>query len=145
MTESQSHEGDDAPQIEARFANALGYDSPRAYHATGKLHGPGLLLALGGGLIAALLSALAAWVWMYFNLPSFLILPMMMQGLVVGLVLARLFRRARLRNPPLAIAIGIICGVFSAACFQGVVYIRSVYALPVDFARELDKGGVPAD
>src|SRR5258706_16234155 len=103
MSEFHSHESaessEDSPLFAARPDGALAYDSPRAYHATGKVHVPGLLLALAGGLIAAILAALAAWVWMYFNLPSYLVLPMIMQGLVVGAVLAYLFRRARLRNP----------------------------------------------
>ena len=134
MSESELNETAGVPRDETpdqpRLSTELGYDAPRAYQATGKLNVPGLLFALAGGLIAALLSALAAWAWLYFKLPSFIVLPMIMQGLVVGLVLAELFRRARLRNPPLAVAIAILCGVFSAACFQGVVYVRSVYAVP---------------
>lgn len=123
----------------------LAYDPARRYLAGGRLNLGGSLLAFLGGLAASVVAGVLVWVWLRLHLPSLYVLPMIAQGIFVGIAIAWLCRTLRVRNVPVVIGIAICCGVFSAFCLQGVVYLRSVYELSTDVKVKLWSEGVAED
>ena len=98
---------------------------------TGRAHRPtranviGLIICLIGGVLAAAVAAAGAFAWVNGELPLVLFLPMVGQGVGVGLVLAWLFRRNKIRRAAATVVIAVICGVASAACFHLGLYVRN--------------------
>jgi hypothetical protein len=122
-------------------AGVLEYNAPREYRSTGHLNPVGLFIVIGGGLVAGVISAGVAYAWISAKLPSLLFLPMLAQGGIVAFVLVKLIRKTNMRNRQIAICIGVFCGVASAFCFQGIVYLKSVYALERSAIAAFEQNG----
>lgn len=126
----------------------LSYQERRAYLASGKLELVGFIVALAGGFLAAVVSAMVVWLWMVFVEKGMIfgaIVPIIGQGVIVGTALFFLFRRAKLRNAPLALGIGLLCAVSSAVSFQGAVYVDSVHKTEKRLRLDLIDQGVAHD
>jgi len=106
-------------------APILSYPAEDTYRPTGRATAIGLILCLAGGLLAAAIAAAGAFAWVVSKLPSWLVLPMVGQGVGVGLVLAWLFRRNKVRSSAAAVVIGIVCGIASATLFHFGLYVRN--------------------
>ncbi len=126
----------------------LSYHERRAYRASGRLEVGGLLIALTGGFLAAIVSAIVVWGWMAFVEKGMIfgvIVPVLGQGVIVGMALFFLFQWTKLRNAPLALGIGLLCALFSAMCFQGAVYVDAVHVTVKRVRLDLIDQGVAPD
>ena len=127
----------------------LGYFERRVYRASGRFNLGGFLVALLGGLLAGVLSAGLVLAWMLFFAKDDLIFgylaPIVGQGVIVGAVLFWLFRLGKVRNAPLALGIGLMCGLMSMVCFEAAVYGYSVKEQPVRTRLDLADQGIKPD
>jgi len=135
MTEPIDNPSPASTPVEAAPAPMLAYGAEPTYVPSGYATGGGLLVALGGGLLTAAIGAALGLAWLLSKLPNFLILPSIAQGLLVGVVLLRLLRRGKVRNPAAAIVVGVCCGLASAAFFSAMLYGRAVYLTRVELHR----------
>lgn len=122
-------------------SSILGYAPERRYVGSGRVTPRSLLLALGGGLVVAVLTGLAAFLWVVSRVFAIAALGGVFQGLAVGGALGWLFHRLKVRSAAAAIILGIVCGVASAGVFHACLYVRNVYDQRDQTRAELAKLG----
>jgi len=83
------------------------------YRPEGKLDARSALSATILGVVTAIFAALVVWAWELSPVPTLVIITPLLQGLLIGLVLAFVIGRLRLRHPNLLGAIGLLCGLSS--------------------------------
>jgi hypothetical protein len=85
------------------------------YRAVGSFNLRSIVSTLILGVTAAVVAALAVWAWESSPIPTFIFFTPMIQGCLIGLVLAFAIGRLHLRNVGLLTLMGFVCGFSSAA------------------------------
>jgi hypothetical protein len=105
----------------------LSYQAPRAYVPSQRIGSwASLLVVLVGGMLAAAIGAGLSMFWLVKRLPGSEFTMMGLHAVVVAVALIWLCRKAKFRNPSMALAIGIICGIASVVFFHYGLYVRNV-------------------
>jgi hypothetical protein len=102
------------------------------------------VIALFGGLAIAGAAAGLALLWALSPLPQWFFLPIVIQAILVGGGLARLYGRLKFRNPPGAVAIALICALASATLFYFGLYVRNARHVRDQFLADIARL-LPAD
>ena len=139
-------------------ADPLTYATPSGtYRASGRASATGILTALGGGLamaaaVGVVLAALLLW---RVRLPDIVV--MFLPGVGIGLGVAWLIRRAKVRNRLAAVLIAGVCAAATVAAVVGSLYVVAAHKnrdalrtmLADEYAATATAGGgsaaVPAD
>jgi hypothetical protein len=87
----------------------------QTYRPSGAFDMAATIFASTSGLIVALAAAALIWGWEISGLPTLIIITPFVHGLLIGAVLVRMFRMARLRNPRVALALAVLCAAVSVA------------------------------
>jgi hypothetical protein len=114
-----------------------------AYRPSGAFDTAATVFACTTGLIAALVAAAVIWGWEISGLPTLIIVTPLVHGLVIGAVLVRLFRTARLRNPRIALALALICASVSVAAVHYGHYRWLVHDLEKLMTADAQKASSP--
>jgi hypothetical protein len=117
----------------------LSYSAGGSDIPVGTVSPAGLLMTLLGGLAAAALAALVAFVWVVLRLRWSLIGALGGQSFIVGGSLFWLFKRFKLRGSAAGLVLGIICGLASAFFFHYGLYVRNVYDARARWSAKIAK------
>jgi hypothetical protein len=90
------------------------------------------LAALVLGLVGAAGTAGLIWVWEWSGIPTLVVITSLIQGGILGGVLAYLVQRLRLRSTFLAVVLGLFCGLASVALVHLGHYL---YYVNIEFGR----------
>lgn len=108
----------------------------------GECYRPRLGFSLAQGLAALVLGLLGAagaagliWVWEWSGIPTLMVLTSVLQGVILGGVLMYLVQRLKLRSKLLAAALGVVCGLSSAALVHVGHYL---YFVNVGLGRQIE-------
>jgi len=108
------------------------------YQAAGPIDFRSVLTTVILGTVIAILSGLGVWLWEASPLPTMVILTSIIQGAVIGLALAFMIGRLRLRAPKLLATIGLACGLASVAIVHYGHHLRFVDRVVSVYCEEIE-------
>ena len=95
-----------------------------SYRAAGKIDARAILSATVLGVMTAVGVAFLVWAWELSPIPTLVLLTPLVQGFVIGLVLAGLIGRLKLRHPKLMATVGFACGLASVGLIHYAHYLH---------------------
>ncbi len=108
------------------------------YRPDGPINFRSLLSTLILGTVTALLGAAAIWLWETSPVPTFVLVTPALQGVLIGLVLAIMIGRLRMRNPKLLATIAVACGLSSVALVHYGHYLRFLDTVGEQYRTEVE-------
>ncbi len=108
------------------------------YRPEGKLDARSVLSATILGVVIAVFAALVVWAWELSPIPTLVIITPLLQGLLIGLVLAFVVGRLRLRHPNLLGAIGLLCGLASVGLVHYGHYLHFLDQVGNQYKAEVE-------
>ncbi len=94
------------------------------YRPEGTINLRSILSATILGVMTAIGAAFAVWFWELSPIPTLVILTPLIQGVGIGLVLAWLIGRLKLRHPKLMTTVGFLCGLGSVGLVHYAHYLH---------------------
>jgi hypothetical protein len=107
------------------------------YRPAGTLDVRSILITLILGTTAAVIGAAIVWLWEWSPIPTLVILTPIIQGVGIGLVMAFVVERLRMRNPKLIGTVGFACGLLSILLVHYGHYLHLVTAVADQVRTEL--------
>lgn len=107
------------------------------YRPAGTLDARSILITAILGTSAAVIGAAGVWLWEWSPVPTLLILTPLIQGAVVGIVMAFAIGRLRMRNPRIVAVIAFICGLFSNGLVHYGHYLHLVSVTASQLKNEI--------
>jgi hypothetical protein len=98
------------------------------YSPAGTLDAKSILITAILGTTAAVIGAALVWLWELSPIPTLLLITPLLQGLVVGAVMAFAVGRLRMRNPRVVGLVGFACGLLSIVFVHYGHYLHLVSA-----------------
>ena len=94
------------------------------YRSEGKINARAIVSAMVLGTMTAIAVAFLVWAWELSPIPTLVILTPLIQGFVIGTVLAVLIGRLKLRHPKLMATVGFACGLASVGLIHYAHYLH---------------------
>jgi hypothetical protein len=107
------------------------------YRPAGSLDVQSILITTILGVTAAVIGAAIVWLWEWSPIPTLVILTPIIQGIGIGLVMAFVVGRLRMRNLRLVGTVGFTCGLLSIALVHYGHYLHLVTVVADAMRTEL--------
>jgi hypothetical protein len=109
----------------------------QSYRPAGTLDVRSILILTIVGVTAAIILAPLFWLWEWGPIPTLILVTPMLQGAAVGLVMAFVVGRLRMRNPRLVGVVAFACGLLSIGLVHYGHYLDMVAVVSEQFRAEI--------